>query len=130
MADPKTHPTRMEAPSLSSAVHQAIGQRSAEPAAAILNDRGTVTGLGDYGSFSNTQRLIAFMLLWILIGIIMVIVIVSLAYTTQCVVAKSPCTQAKDALDLLNKSLSPIFTAMIGLVGSVVGFYFGSKQTS
>jgi hypothetical protein len=90
-------------------------------------------------SFERTQRNLAYMLLSVLIGIIVVIVLLSVIYSYSCwahpLVAEKgappvdPCAAVGPALTLFNQSISPVFTAMIGLVGSVVGFYFGSKKS-
>jgi len=77
----------------------------------------------------NTRKRIAYFLLWILVGIIVIVVLVSLAFSWTCWVDEAKCTPASTALSILTTSISPLFTAMVGLVGSVVGFYFGSRQT-
>ncbi len=38
------------------------------------------------------------------------------------------CANAKDAYAIISAAMGTVFTAMIGLVGSVVGFYFGSQK--
>lgn len=123
--DPTPAPTT---PSLSTAVSAIVGAPGAAPSA--TDTQGTVVSLGSR-VFIDTQRRIAFMLLWIMIGVIAIITIVSLGYSLRCSLSATTgdaCEMGGAGLDLLTKSLSPIFTAMIGLVGSVVGFYFGSKQ--
>lgn len=113
------------APSLTDKVAAIVATRTAM---APTNDaRGTVVGLGE-PTFVGTQRRIAFMLLWIMIGVIAITTVMSLGYSVRCSIDGAACVTNSAALKLLNDSLSPIFTAMIGLVGSVVGFYFGSKQ--
>jgi len=77
----------------------------------------------------NTRRTIAYFLLWILVGIMLVVVLVSLVFSVNCWVDGRTCGRATTALNILTASVSPMFTAMVGLVGSVVGFYFGSRQT-
>lgn len=87
---------------------------------------------GDYvvpASIDLTRQRIAYLLLWIMIGIMVVIILVSLAYSIGCWRDVTQCTAASNALGVLTSSISPIFTAMVGLVGSVVGFYFGSKNS-
>lgn len=97
---------------------------------------GTGTGTGDSPaavedySLDSTRKRIAFFLLWIMAGVIALVAVVSLIYSANCWFSGDKCTQAEKALSLLNTGVSPMFTAMIGLVGSVVGFYFGSKQSS
>lgn len=76
----------------------------------------------------KTRKYIAYFLLWILVGIIVTIVLVTIVYSGRCWNEADTCTAVGPALDMLNTSISPVFTAMVGLVGSVVGFYFGSKS--
>lgn len=110
----------------------------ADPAAAEPAPAGGTADVGSAGEvvdfkFTQTQRDLAFLLVRILIGVIAVILVVSVTYSIDCWRnaddVGEPCGSAGAALTLLTNSLSPIFTAMIGLVGSVVGFYFGSKKT-
>lgn len=90
---------------------------------------GTPTVVQDF-SLDTTRKRIAFFLLYIMAGVIALVALVSLIYSADCWLNGSKCTQAEGALNLLNSGIAPMFTAMIGLVGSVVGFYFGSKSTS
>lgn len=113
-------------PSLSDTVSGLVATAPAT-IAPTTDARGTALGLGDT-TFVGTQRRIAFMLLWIMIGVIAIITVMSLGYSLRCAFDGAACDTGSSALKLLNDSMSPIFTAMIGLVGSVVGFYFGSKQ--
>lgn len=95
---------------------------------------GTGTGTGgspaavqDY-SLDSTRKRIAFFLLFIMAAIVGLVALVSLIYSVDCWRNVGKCTQAEGALTLLNSGIAPMFTAMVGLVGSVVGFYFGSKS--
>ena len=90
---------------------------------------GSPAALQDY-SLDSTRKRIAFFLLYIMAGIVALVALVSLVYSGDCWLNGSKCTQAEGARTLLNSGIAPMFTAMIGLVGSVVGFYFGSKSTS
>lgn len=84
----------------------------------------------DY-SIDSTRKKIAFFLLYIMAAVIALVALVSLFYSANCwMFGGDKCTQATEALTLLNNGVAPMFTAMVGLVGSVVGFYFGSRQTS
>lgn len=89
---------------------------------------GTAVGLQDY-SEDETRERIAYFLLWIMIGVIIAVVLVALMFSVDCWLHPGRCEPAKDALAMLTTSISPVFTAMVGLVGSVVGFYFGSKKS-
>ena len=76
-----------------------------------------------------TREKLAYFLLWIMIGIIAVFAILSTTYSVDCLNGHdAKCTLESESLNIVVTTLSPIFTAMVGLVGSVVGFYFGSKQ--
>lgn len=90
---------------------------------------GSPAALEDY-SLDSTRKRIAFFLLYIMSGIVALVALVSLVYSADCWLNGSKCTQAEGALTLLNSGIAPMFTAMVGLVGSVVGFYFGSKSTT
>lgn len=99
----------------------------------------TGTGTGDGGSpaavqdysLDSTRKRIAFFLLFIMAAIVALVALVSLIYSVGCWRGGgTQCTQAEGALTLLNTGISPMFTAMVGLVGSVVGFYFGSKAST
>ena len=92
-------------------------------------DGGSPTAVEDY-SIDSTRKRIAFFLLYIMAGIVALVAFVSLFYSGSCWLTQTKCTQAEGALTLLNTGVAPMFTAMVGLVGSVVGFYFGSRQTS
>ena len=102
---------------------------------------GTGTGAGTSGSAATgtavavqpydaeeTRKNIAYFLLWIMIGVIVAVVVVALMFSVDCWLHTGRCEPAKDALEMLTGSIAPVFTAMVGLVGSVVGFYFGSKE--
>jgi hypothetical protein len=91
---------------------------------------GSPTAVEDY-SIDSTRKRIAFFLLFIMAAIVALVALVSLIYSVGCWRGgTAQCTQAEGALTLLNTGIAPMFTAMVGLVGSVVGFYFGSKATS
>jgi hypothetical protein len=81
-------------------------------------------------SLDSTRKRIAFFLLYIMSGVIGLVALVSLVYSANCWFDGTKCTQASQALGLLTNGITPMFTAMVGLVGSVVGFYFGSRQTN
>jgi hypothetical protein len=88
---------------------------------------GSPAAVEDY-SLDSTRKRIAFFLLYIMAAIVALVALVSLIYSGDCWLHGTKCTQAEGALTLLNSGIAPMFTAMVGLVGSVVGFYFGSKS--
>lgn len=72
---------------------------------------------------------------WIAVGImsmfgliIFVLALAAAVYSIQCWTDTERCTAASTALSTLATGMQPVFTALTGLVGSVVGFYFGSRQ--
>jgi|UPI0006476D72 hypothetical protein len=88
-------------------------------------------------SLDRTRQYIAFALLGILGLIILVELISSAVLATGCWNTAKPdgtgmmaCPQAQASLGVLTSVLGTVFTAMIGLVGSVVGFYFGSQKAN
>ncbi|MEA3011481.1 MAG: hypothetical protein QOD42_26 [Sphingomonadales bacterium] len=88
---------------------------------------GTAVAVQPYDP-EETRKNIAYFLLWIMIGVIVAVVVVALMFSVDCWIHTDRCEPAKDALEMLTGSIAPVFTAMVGLVGSVVGFYFGSKE--
>ncbi len=112
------------------------GSGSGGPGGGTSGGAGAPAGTGTGGgaavvnfSIDATRKELAYLLLYVMIGVIVVIVIVSILYSLSCWNNAAQCTAATNALGVLTSSISPIFTAMVGLVGSVVGFYFGSKQS-
>ncbi len=125
-------------PSLDEAGPIATADDAARSGTAGGGGGGGGTGTGDGGSpaavqdysLDSTRKRIAFFLLYIMAGIVALVALVSLFYSGSCWLTQTKCTQAEGALTLLNTGVAPMFTAMVGLVGSVVGFYFGSKSTT
>lgn len=78
----------------------------------------------------QTRANIAYALLAILFLVVAFEVLSGAALSGACWTWGSYCRQANASLSMIASSTQPIFTAMIGLVGSVVGFYFGSKSQS
>lgn len=90
---------------------------------------GSPAAVQDYSTLDFTRKRIAFFLLYIMAGIVVLVALVALLYSFDCWLnGEKKCVQAEGALTLLNTGIAPMFTAMVGLVGSVVGFYFGSKS--
>lgn len=77
-----------------------------------------------------TRESIAFFLLWITAGVIGAAAVATVVFSGWCWLNVRSCQAAGTALDLLSRNMSQYVTAMIGLVGSVVGFYFGSNSRS
>jgi hypothetical protein len=92
---------------------------------------GTPIAVGPTYTLDGARRTIAFLLLGMLGTIILVEAIGSAVLATECWVFASPqgsCPAAQSSLAVLTTVLGTVFTAMVGLVGSVVGFYFGSQK--
>jgi hypothetical protein len=116
----------------------AIGPSSGGNGGSGSSSPGTATAVTPDYSLDKTRQNIAFFLLGILGFIILIELISSGILATGCwssaiTDAKTgavSCPQAQASLGVLTSVLGTVFTAMVGLVGSVVGFYFGSqKQT-
>jgi hypothetical protein len=82
-------------------------------------------------SVDKTRENIAYALLWILAGFVIAEVLSSIVLAFECWLGSDgKCPQETASMDLLTRGVGGAFTAIIGLVGSVIGFYFGSqKQT-
>jgi hypothetical protein len=79
-------------------------------------------------NFSITQEKLALRILWILMGIIGAVFCLSLVMGSVCLVSSGQCKAAGEGLQLVIGTTKELFTAIIGLVGSVVGFYFGQRD--
>ncbi len=103
-----------------------VGGRSAGAAP----DKGSPTGVEPSRSIDATRERIAYILLGTLGAIVALQAIAGIVFAADCWGSggKESCDLAKSSLGLVTNTLSTIFTAMIGLVGSVVGFYFGSQK--
>jgi lipoprotein signal peptidase len=75
-----------------------------------------------------TRKGIAYFLLSILVGVILLQVISSTVFAVSCWANNNTCANSNAALQMIVGASGAIFTAMVGLVGSVVGFYFGSQK--
>jgi uncharacterized membrane protein YeaQ/YmgE (transglycosylase-associated protein family) len=111
----------------------AAGASAAATAAATsaaASNMGSATAVTPY-TLDGTRQRIAFILLGILGAIVLVEVIASAVFASNCwffETTKGSCPQAQASLSVLTSAMGTIFTAMVGLVGSVVGFYFGSQK--
>jgi hypothetical protein len=77
----------------------------------------------------RTREKIAFILLGILAAIILIEVLAGGIFAADCwTQAGDNCSKVQASLGILTGVLGMVFTAMVGLVGSVVGFYFGSQK--
>lgn len=79
-------------------------------------------------SMDETRQMIALLLLGALLLIILVEVLFAGFFSINCWMFGKCDDRAVKAIGIISNSVQPIFTAMVGLVGSVVGFYFGSKN--
>jgi hypothetical protein len=99
-----------------------------------VDDKGSPVGVSSSFTLDGTRRHIAFLLLGMLAAVILILVLSSGILAVSCwfnAKTDGTCPQAQASLGVLTSVFGTVFTAMVGLVGSVVGFYFGSqtKQT-
>lgn len=102
------------------------GDTSARAAVANAEDKGTATTITDNIRLGKTRESIAFRLLWLLAAIVAGYLLVSVIFSQACW-QSSEC-DIKDAYAMAAGSFATVFAALLGLVGSVVGFYFGSQS--
>ena len=69
---------------------------------------------------------LAYILLAVLVGLVVVQVIAGVIGAFECYTSPN-CASAKDSLAVMNTALGQTFSPIVGLVGSVIGFYFGAK---
>lgn len=95
-------------------------------------NKGTPTSLGGTTSLDGARQVIAYILLAALIAVIAFSAVASAIYASPCLRSgpgmAEVCKQAQSGGENVGKTMGVILTAIIGLVGSVVGFYFGSSQ--
>ena len=77
----------------------------------------------------RARAIIAYILLAVLVLVAIVMLIAAIVLARDCYASKN-CANAKDALAILTNAVGLVFTPIIGLVGSVIGFYFGAKSVS
>ncbi|QRE74270.1 hypothetical protein [Methylobacterium aquaticum] len=88
----------------------------------------SVQGNYDPGRDQEKARVrIAYVLLAML-GLAVVCVLATGSYLALTCYAGKTCGEAKEAFALLSGTVALIFTPVVGLVGSAIGFYFGSKS--
>lgn len=104
------------------------GARDVSARAAVVNaeDKGTATTITDNIRLGKTRESIAFRLLWLLAAIVAGYLLVSVIFSQAC--WQSSTCDIKDAYAMAAGSFATVFAALLGLVGSVVGFYFGSQS--
>ena len=86
---------------------------------------GTPSGVSAL-ELGQTRKEIAYRLIYIMSAVIAAYLLVSLIFAQSCWMS-STCS-VKDAYGMAAGSFATVFTALVGIVGSVVGFYFGSKS--
>ncbi|KPF62380.1 hypothetical protein IP88_14855 [alpha proteobacterium AAP81b] len=95
------------------------------------NTSPTATSVTRFGSLNDrTRTYIAYALVGLLAALVVFHFIQSLQLVSAChaATAATLCKVEIDAFTLAAKETQNIFTAIVGLVGSVVGFYFGQKS--
>lgn len=101
------------------------GNQGQPPTPPITNTLQSVSKPFDLG---EVQQKIALRIIWVLIAIVACIFLISVILGGWCFYDKAQCVAAGNALDLVVGKTKDIFTAMLGLVGSIVGFYFGQRS--
>lgn len=76
----------------------------------------------------RTRGYITYALLGTLLLVILFLVAVGALLARDCYV-QSSCASAQASLGIITGIMNIVFTPIIGLVGSVIGFYFGAKTT-
>lgn len=99
--------------------------RAAAVAASTPGASETLVGLGANVTLDGTRQEIAFRLIMILAIVIGAYLFISLIFSLSCWTSHT-CT-VQESYNMSAASFTTVFTALIGIVGSVVGFYFGSK---
>jgi ribosomal protein L31 len=88
-------------------------------------DGGSVTAEFELVHTANTRRTIAYSIMVLLAVVVSVEIFISIHSIFTGV---NDCSRRESALSAMATIMNPIFTAVIGLVGSVLGFYFGSEK--
>jgi hypothetical protein len=123
-----TNNAQPEPPPLDSVVEQQVQSQGTGSSSSVGGNL-TPAGTEKYNlQLDQTRKAIAMFLLWILVAVVALYMIVALFYSARCFYDAQQCGGGERALSLLTNGVTPIFTAMIGVIGSVVGFYFGSKR--
>jgi predicted small integral membrane protein len=75
----------------------------------------------------QTRGWIAYALLAALFVVVIFLMIAGAIVAKGCYYSTDACAASKSTLEILTTITGLVFTPLVGLVGSVVGFYFGSK---
>ena len=94
----------------------------------IIPDQRSPVRVGPDTVLDAPRERIAYILLGTLAAIIVLQAIASSVFAGDCWRYGGSCNVAGSSLGLITSTMTTIFTAMVGLVGSVVGFYFGSQK--
>lgn len=74
---------------------------------------------------------------WIAVALLVALFVVILFLMTtagiiavNCSSSQDKCVSSKETLNIITTVMNIMFTPLIGLVGTVIGFYFGSKASN
>jgi len=144
-ADARSTATRQAADAAKTAAQSALDLLTKAKAASPTSNSVDLTAIGSSGGKGNPQNIgspaavqagyalettrknLAYILLALLFLVIVFQTLSGAILGNACWRFVAYCTHAKESLDLVSGATQTVFTAMIGLVGSVIGFYFGSK---
>lgn len=90
---------------------------------------GIQTGYNPLPDQEKARAYIAYILLGTMVGSIIFIAIAGAILAEDCYTSPK-CMSAKESMNIVIQIMSLIFTPIVGLVGSVIGFYFGSKAAA
>lgn len=126
-APPAAPPTSLIGLTLRGAVAQGIEVEPTDQVIAKSASGAAETSLavGADKTLSATREAIAFRLITLLGGVVGAYLFISLIFSLSCWTSNN-CT-VQESYNMSAASFTTVFTALIGIVGSVVGFYFGSK---
>jgi hypothetical protein len=105
----------------------AIGGQLGADSAASQWKMAIQTGYDPNPDQEKARGRIAYALLAALFAVVIFLLIAGMVIARSCYFSTDNCSASKNTLEILTTVTGLIFSTFVGLVGSVVGFYFGSK---
>ncbi len=109
-------------------VLKTIGDDSPAVGSPTIGVATSIQGNYDPGRDQEKARVRITYVLLAMLGLAVVCVLAVGCYLALTCYAAKACSDAKDAFALMSATVALIFTPIVGLVGSAIGFYFGSKS--